>query len=112
MEQNGFIKNISGTVCVIGLALSTMSANSTMVVNGNYEIPSVAYSFYNENSSNPYNFVASNIYYEQKSSTRLEDEATALFGTMRDATPEEQASVNKYIKSISKDTGVNFFDLC
>ena len=26
--------------------------------------------------------------------------------------PEEQASVNKYIKSVSKDTGVNFFDLC
>ena len=35
-----------------------------------------------------------------------------LFGDMRDATPEEQASVDRYIQSISKDTGVSFFDLC
>lgn len=47
-----------------------------------------------------------------KKYTRLEKEANALFGTMRDATPEEQASVNKYIKNISKNTGVKFFDLC
>lgn len=53
-----------------------------------------------------------NIYVEQKLTTRLEIEATSLFGTMRDATLEERASVNNYIKSISKDTGVNFFDLC
>ncbi len=33
-------------------------------------------------------------------------------GEMRNATPEEQASINKYIKSISRDTGVNFFDIC
>ena len=42
----------------------------------------------------------------------LGTEANSLFEIMRDATPEEQVSVNKYIKSISKDTGVNFFDLC
>ena len=29
---------------------------------------------------------------------------------MRDATKQEQKSINNYIKSISKDTGVNFFD--
>jgi hypothetical protein len=29
----------------------------------------------------------------------------------REATPEEQSSVNNYIKSISQDTGVNFWDL-
>ena len=37
---------------------------------------------------------------EAGSSSRLEAEATALFGTMRDATPEEQEGVNNYIKSI------------
>ena len=37
---------------------------------------------------------------EVGSSSRLEAEATALFGTMRDATPEEQEGVNDYIKSI------------
>ena len=113
MEQKRFIKNISGTACVIGLALSTMNANSTMVVNGNYQIPSAHYRDYKENSSNSHNIiVTSNIYYEQKVKSRLEDEATELFGTMRDATSEERESVNKYIKNISKDTGVNFFDLC
>lgn len=30
---------------------------------------------------------------------------------MRDATPEEQESIDKYIKSISKPTGINFWDL-
>lgn len=36
----------------------------------------------------------------------------SLFGDMRDATAEESASVENYVKSISKDMGVNFFDLC
>ena len=30
---------------------------------------------------------------------------------MRDCTPEEQESIDKYIKSISKPTGINFWDL-
>ena len=30
---------------------------------------------------------------------------------MRDATPEERESINKYVKSISRPTGVNFWDL-
>lgn len=30
---------------------------------------------------------------------------------MRDATPEEREAIDKYIKSISKPTGVNFWDL-
>ena len=30
---------------------------------------------------------------------------------MREATRKEQESVNRYIESISKPTGVNFFDL-
>ena len=111
MEQKGSIRNISGTACVLGLALSTMSVNSTMVVNGNYEVPKANYNYYDETSTNPFSVEISNVY-EQKTSTRLEDEAKVLFGSMRDATSEEQASVNNYIKSIAKDTGVNFFDLC
>lgn len=34
------------------------------------------------------------------------DQLTSL---MRDATPEEYESVNEYIRSISVDTGVNFY---
>lgn len=30
---------------------------------------------------------------------------------MRDATPEEYESVNEYIRSISVDTGVNFYQI-
>lgn len=41
----------------------------------------------------------------------LIEEAKELFGEMRDATPEEQQSINEYIKSISIPTGVNLFDL-
>lgn len=34
-----------------------------------------------------------------------------LFDNMREATHEENESINNYIKSISKPTGVNFYDL-
>ncbi len=116
MEQRNFVRNISGTVCVLGLAFSTMSVNSTIVVNvksnhDNHEIQKVNYSYYDESSTNSLAVDVSNIY-ETNPSTRLEEEANTLFGEMRNATPEERASINKYIKSISKDTGVNFFDIC
>lgn len=111
IEQNRLIKNISGTVCVMGMVLSGISANSTIVGNGNYNNQNAIYSFYNENSPSMLE-CKGNIYYEQSKQTRLEEDAEALFGIMRDATDEEQASVNAYIKSISKDTGVNFFDIC
>lgn len=113
MEQKNFVRNISGTACVLGLALSTMNVNSTMVVNinNNYELQKAIYSYYDESSTKLMPVDVSNIY-ELKQVTRLEEEAGKLFGEMRNATPEEQASVNKYIKSISKDTGVNFFDVC
>ena len=34
-----------------------------------------------------------------------------LLDQMRDATEEKIKSINEYIKSISKDIGINFFDL-
>lgn len=34
-----------------------------------------------------------------------------LFDNMREATHEENESINNYIKSISKPTGVNIYDL-
>ena len=38
------------------------------------------------------------------------DELRAFEHSMREATKEEKDSVNKYIESISKATGVNFYD--
>lgn len=35
----------------------------------------------------------------------------SFISEMRDATKEEQESVNKYINSISKDTGINFWNI-
>ena len=49
---------------------------------------------------------------EQVATTKVEKEAMDLFGTMRDATIEEQNAIDRYLDSISVDTGVNFFDLC
>lgn len=109
MEQKNVLRNITGTACIC-FALSTMSVNGTMVVNGYNTPPEAIHSNFELSYSNSKKSDISNIY-KTKSQTRLE-EANALFGEMRDATAEEQASVNKYIKSISKDTGVNFFDIC
>lgn len=41
---------------------------------------------------------------------RGKDELRAFEHSMREATKEEKDSVNRYIKSISKSTGVNFYD--
>ena len=38
-------------------------------------------------------------------------ELLMISAKMRDATKEEQESVNKYIDSISVDTGINFWDI-
>lgn len=40
----------------------------------------------------------------------LIEEAKELFGEMRDATPEEQMFIDRYLQSISEPTGVNLFD--
>ena len=42
---------------------------------------------------------------------KMIEEAEELFGEMREATPEEQQSIDNYLKSISTPTGVNLFDL-
>ena len=39
------------------------------------------------------------------------EEAKELFGEMRDTTPEEQESIENYLKDISIPTNVNVFDL-
>lgn len=110
MEQKGLFKNLTSTACVLSLAFSTMNTNSTMLING-YEMPKANYSNYDETSSNPIITKINNVYV-QRTSTKLEEEAKTLFGTMRDATQDERASVNRYIQSIAVDTGVNFFDIC
>lgn len=110
MEQTNVLRNITGTACIC-FALSAMSVNGTMVINGYNTAPEAIHSNFEVSYSNSKKADISNIY-ETKVHTGLEKEASDLFVEMRDATAEEQASVNKYIKSISKDTGVNFFDIC
>ncbi len=115
MERKDVWKNITGTACVLGLALSTMSINSTQIVGSISDVPIASYGYMDEPTYNLYNNMlyseTSNIYVENQTN-HLEAEAEFLFGKMRVATAEESASVNNYIRSISKDTGVNFFDLC
>lgn len=45
---------------------------------------------------------------EEDSKTKLEQESTELFGSMREPTYEEQKCINRYIDNISVNTGVNF----
>lgn len=107
------LKNITETVCAIGLALSPMSVNNTLLVDGNCELPAHINHDYNDykNSSNVFYSKISQAYYES-SKPNLMVEATNLFGNMRSASENEQVQINKYIEKISKKTGVNFFTLC
>ena len=43
--------------------------------------------------------------------TKLEKECFETFGEMRDATKNEQESINNFVKSISESTNFNFFSL-
>ncbi|GEM_PF-918328 len=110
MKQKNIIKNISNTACAL-LAASTMSISNTMVVSGSNFDLNISYNYanmqFNKNSNNVVKRMP-----KSRKKLGIELEADSLFGAMRDATKEEQESVEKYIDSISKDTGVNFFDLC
>lgn len=114
MEQKYLFKNITGTAVALSLALSPMCSNSTVLISGN-DMPKAHYSFHDNTSNFTNNGVIhnkiDNIYLQNKPNN-LEKEATELFGVMREATLDEQKSVNNYIDSISTDTGVNFFNLC
>ena len=112
MEQNALKKNLTGTVIVVGVTLSAMSFNSTQIVD-NYNISHVGQGIYTEalNTSAMTRLYEVNNAYSDKGN-KLDREAKELFGEMREATSEELDSVRNYVKSISKKTGVNFFDLC
>lgn len=111
MEQKSFFKNVTSTACVVGLALTTMSLNSTLLVSGNDELPMANYYNVDETSSQPLLSAVSNIYIDKRE-RNIDLEAEKMFGRMRDATQEEQECISKYINNIAEDTGVNFFDLC
>ena len=107
------IKNISTTAAALGLAFS-VAGNSSIVVSGNYAVPN--YKLFTDLSKNSENssiigYSQNNIYIDKRSS-RLERMAKESFGEMRDATKEELGGVDRYIKSISKPTGIDFFSLC
>lgn len=115
MERNSFIRNATQTAIVFGITLSAMNGNSTLVVNtlpsdGILKKPAYYTEFVNPSTAYAASLEMGNLYAQKD--TSLEREARELFGVMRVASAAEVAGVKSYIKSISKDTGVNFFDLC
>ncbi len=137
MEQRDFIKNLTGTVCVVGMALNAMSYNNTqMLVNVKYDLPKKSGIFsdyeidtYSTNTTRQrgHTFLKEKNYLaeepissacgslcqnSERPNPTLMEEAESLFGEMRAASDGELESVNNYIKSISVKTGVDFFTLC
>ena len=110
MEQKSAFRNLTGTVCVFGLAFSSMNVNSTVVVNTSLKYPNPIFDFYIILPGEIKHRQVSQ--HEVDAKTILEADAKDLFGEMRDATPIENQGITNYVNSISKDTGVNFFDIC
>ena len=111
--MGNMIKNVSTSAVVLGLALS-VAGNNSIVVTGDYDVPK--YGLFEDVSNIGDNsclarYSFNNIYID-KENTRLERMAKESFGEMRDATKEELEGVDRYIKSISKPTGIDFFSLC
>lgn len=114
MEENRFYKNITRTVVTIGLSTALINNSSTILINGselsmnnNYCFESTGF----QANNNVIPHESSNIFVKGYN-TKLEKEAFENFGDMRDATEEEIEGVQEYVNSISKPTGINFFDLC
>lgn len=110
--MNNVIRNITGTTAVVlGLTFSAVG-NSSIVVEGNnftmqnYKIYSDIPDF--SHNTRSLEHIDNNIYITEKRSS-IEKIASETFGVMRDATKEETESVNRYINTISKETGVDFF---
>ena len=113
MVQENIVRSVTGTFLVVGLMAGTINPNNTFVImdtqnkkNGYYI--NNDYQNYNEGL----NINSNNQIEKIKRNAAIEEEASLLFGNMREATTEERKSVRDYINSISKPTGVNFFDLC
>ena len=114
MEKE-FIKNLTGTVCVVGMALNAMSYNNTqMLMNVKYDLSkkSGIYSDYEIDTYTTNVTKKRDHIFAVMNKNALMEEAESLFGKMRAASDEELESVNNYIKSISIETGVDFFALC
>ncbi|OQB48422.1 MAG: hypothetical protein BWY02_01799 [bacterium ADurb.Bin157] len=114
MKQNDCFRDLTGTICVVGLAcLSHIGINNTSPIRSeNPPIWRAKTSYCDKNLSGPSFLLDIGNIYKQQSKTKLEKEAIALFGSMRDATSSERNDVKQYIDSISTDTGFNFYDLC
>ena len=110
MEQKELLLNLTGTICVIGMALSTMSFNSTNTTQLIDNEPTSKYFFYNDQEINStVTAIIDDSNHSVKSDNRLLSFAESIFGSMRDATELEANSVNSYVDSISIDTGVSFY---
>ncbi len=115
MEQRNVIKNVASTAFAVGLTISIASSGTnTTLINGS------EYSWENyKEYEGVCNFQANSAIkeridniYVQNITRNIDKVSGELFGNMRDATEEERESVERYVKSISKSTGVNFFDIC
>lgn len=115
MEQKEFIKNLTSTVCVVGMALNAMSHNSTqMLMDVRYDL-SKNRGIYSDCEIDTYTTNTtrqSDSVFLVRDKNILMKEAESLFGKMRAASDEELEGVNNYIKSISVETGVDFLALC
>lgn len=115
MQQTNVIRNVAGTFLAVGLSFSMASSGTgTVLIHGNdYSMGS-----YRE-CDDVHDFQMNSVLrkeidniYVRNNTTNLEKVSGELFGDMRSATKEEREGVERYIKSISKNTGVNFFDIC
>lgn len=120
MERNDDVKEKSSFIRDGASAIFfTASLTVFTVFNSNPSLP-----FYNNSNNykcesvnehelehfNDSNFIKE--YDIQRNKFNAENIAFEMFGEMREATFEEQRSIEDNIKKKAKKTGINFFDLC
>ena len=133
MKKNNFVGNLASSVLLIGLTCGTVASENTSIaikpvdtyveshydVTNNYKNESASFvnmdSFQNnsmllKNFNSPKIEWTSKTFNPSKKMLKLELEAKALFGEMREATSEEQKAIQDSIRKISKPTGFNFWD--
>jgi len=121
MRSSPFISNLTDTIATplmgVFFFMNAVNINSVPVINTSiHGITSVVFNAKSKDW-NPMNSTLCSAYDEciiapdEKNKIGIDAESFELFGDMREATVEEQESINQYVKSISQATGLSFFEI-
>lgn len=101
------MKDMTSTMVLVGMLCLSSPINASANINNSIKMNNEISKYDFNNHRNKSTIIK---YESHKADFNVQKEANQIFGEMREATIEEELMVKNYINSISKYTGVNFWD--